>query len=91
MSEIKAIDIIKAWGNYIFPDAEIEKVAKERAEVCSACDYARPSRVLNVFIKDKNQKVQGYKCTACPGCPISAKTRDMSRGKDGCPKGYWER
>jgi hypothetical protein len=30
-------EIIEGWGNYIFPDPEVEKIAKERALICSEC------------------------------------------------------
>ena len=31
--------IIDGWENYIFPDPEVEKVAKYRALRCATCDF----------------------------------------------------
>lgn len=31
--------IIEGWKNYIFPDAEVEKIAKFRALKCATCDF----------------------------------------------------
>jgi len=31
--------IIEGWENYIFPDEEVEKLAKYRALRCASCDF----------------------------------------------------
>ena len=31
--------IIEGWGNYLFPDKEIEAIAKFRALKCAICDF----------------------------------------------------
>lgn len=33
--------IIEGWGNYLFPDKEIENVAKIRALTCATCNHNR--------------------------------------------------
>lgn len=30
--------IVEGWKNFIFHDPEIEKIALERAKICSTCD-----------------------------------------------------
>lgn len=32
-------EIYEGWKNYIFPTPEIEKLAKERIEVCVGCEF----------------------------------------------------
>lgn len=36
--------IVQGWGNYLFPDPEVEKIAKIRALTCATC----PSNKLNI-------------------------------------------
>jgi len=31
--------IIEGWGNYLFPNPEVEKIAKVRALRCATCDF----------------------------------------------------
>ena len=88
MSIQKATEIVKAWRNYAFKDPEIEIIAKQRADTCGTCDNAVFSKVLNVFVKDKNEKVQGYKCKLC-GCPLAALTRNT--GEYRCKENKWEK
>lgn len=46
---IKLSEIYEGWKNYVFPNPEIEALAKERIAVCSECDH------LNALLV----------CTAC--------------------------
>lgn len=39
--------IINGWSNLIFPNPEIEKIAKSRALVCATCDYNK----INICMK----------------------------------------
>lgn len=88
MSVQKATEIIKSWRNYCFSDPEVEEIAKKRAEVCSGCEHAKFSKMLNVFVKDANEKIQGYKCNRCQ-CPLSALTRNTGQYK--CRENKWEK
>lgn len=54
--------IMEGWGNYLFPNQEVEKIAKTRALICSACKF--------------NMLGMCTDCTGIP-CPISTKTRSM--------------
>tara|TARA_B100000287_G_C20398151_1_gene688501 strand:- start:310 stop:531 length:222 start_codon:yes stop_codon:yes gene_type:complete len=35
----KLESIINGWKNYIFENKEVEKIANQRAIICSKCDY----------------------------------------------------
>lgn len=48
----KLAQIVEGWGNVLFPDPEVEKVAKYRALRCAACDF----NILNLCTK----------CGGCP-------------------------
>jgi hypothetical protein len=37
MKSDKFKEIVNGWTNYIFPNEEVEKEAKRRAEICSEC------------------------------------------------------
>lgn len=32
-------EIFKGWKNYVFPNPDIEKLAKERMEICVGCEF----------------------------------------------------
>lgn len=70
-----------AW-NSIFVKEEIEKVAKERQDVCAGCsmnsDHAKRFNKYKTFRPD-------YHCVSC-GCNIVMKTRAMA---EHCPLGKW--
>jgi len=70
----KAQDIASGWKNFIDKTEVNEKVAIERALICSKCKYAKKSMLL-AFIKDDLKEVEGYYCSDCGGCPLSAKIR----------------
>lgn len=79
----KINDIISGWSNYISKSEVTEEIALKRAEVCSTCEHAKFSKALKVFVKDKLKTVEGYYCSDCEGCPLSAKIRT---NKDICKK-----
>lgn len=87
----KARDIIDAWSKYFSkkPDSKVEEIAAERAEICSGCRYIGKSKIITIFLPDTIKKIQGYRCTACGGCPLSSKVR-VAR-KDWCKAGKWKR
>lgn len=77
-------EILNGWENYLDKSEVVEKEAKRRASICSKCEYAKKG-ILTAFIKDKLTEIQGMYCSACLGCPLSAKVR--SKGK--CEKNKW--
>lgn len=71
-----------AW-NSVFVKDEIEKVAKQRDDVCRGCamnsDHAKRFNKYKTFRPD-------FHCTVC-GCDLHMKTRSLSSS---CPLGKWE-
>lgn len=67
-------DILSGWSNFISKSETTEEIAKQRAEVCSTCEYAKKG-LLTTFIKDELKDIEGYYCSDCAGCPLSAKVR----------------
>ena len=80
---IKAI--LTGWSNFINKSDVVDEVAKERAKICSKCEYCVKSKLLSV-IGDDIKMIEGYKCNKC-SCPISAKIRQSI---EPCPLGKWE-
>ncbi|MHA2088257.1 MAG: hypothetical protein ACW972_08265 [Promethearchaeota archaeon] len=72
--ENKINDIISGWSNFIDKSEVTEEIAKQRAEICSKCEHAKKSMLLG-FVKDELKEVEGYYCSDCFGCPLSAKIR----------------
>jgi hypothetical protein len=73
--------IIGGLYNSIFIKEEVEKVAKERLNICDHCEY-----------NSENAKLRGYKtirpdvyCTDC-SCNLKLKTRYLS---ESCPREKW--
>ena len=77
--------IIEGWGNWIFPDKEVEKIAKVRALRCATCDFNKDmlDSALPDILKPKGIIISA--CTKCY-CPIAQKTRSMD---EECPIGRW--
>lgn len=75
--------ILSGWKNFINKSEVTESLAKQRAQVCSACPNARQGKVL-AFIKDTLTEIKGAYCQKC-GCPLSAKVRS----NDICPIHKW--
>ncbi len=40
----KISEIFNGWKNVVFPNEEVEKVAKTRAAICAQCEYNVKSR-----------------------------------------------
>jgi len=40
----KISEIFNGWKNVVFPNEEVEKVAKKRAAICAQCEYNVKSR-----------------------------------------------
>ncbi len=74
MSKIK--EIYQGWKNYIFPNQEVEMVAKERAEICAGCVHAVKMKYDELMPDDTLKKIEGYCCELCL-CPLSTKTRSL--------------
>lgn len=70
-----------AW-NSIFIKDSIEKVHKERLEICNTCEYNSEAMKAKGF---KTIRID-YHCTLC-GCNLDMKTRCMSCE---CPVKKWE-
>lgn len=56
--------IIEGFGNWIFPNKEVEIIAKERAMICSTC----PKNKFNLCTN----------CDGVP-CPIPTKIRSINK------------
>lgn len=78
-------NIISGFANLAFPDAEVEKLAFDRAEVCAQCPFAEKTGMYSVIVDNRTTNIQGMKCTQC-GCNLSAKIRSVH---DRCPIGKW--
>ncbi len=79
------IHIINGWKNYTFPSDEVEKIAKERANICSKCDSAAHGTYEKLMPDWSIKEVQGLKCNKC-GCPLSTKIRSI---EENCPLNKW--
>lgn len=78
--------IYDGFKNYNFPDPEIEKIAKERAEICASCPHANKNHPFKLLLDDKSTKnITGMGCDICH-CLLSAKVRTMLTG---CPEKKW--
>lgn len=77
--------IIEGWGNWIFPNEEVENIAKYRALRCAACDFNKDmlDSSLPEILKPKGIVISA--CTKCY-CPIAQKTRSID---ETCPINRW--
>ena len=60
-------EIIVGWKNYTFPNQYVEKIAKNRIEVCVDCPKMRKNKVCSVcgcFVPAKARSVSSK-------CPLS--------------------
>lgn len=39
------VEIYEGWKNYIFPTPSIEKIAKDRIEICVQCDFFNKRKI----------------------------------------------
>lgn len=84
--DIKLQHIINGWANLVFPNPEVEVLAKERAVICANCPLAEMVGGIHTIVVDnRTVEVRGLKCTSC-GCPISAKIREVN---EYCPLRKW--
>ena len=84
-TEIKYAEIVKGFSYLVIPDSEIEAKAKQRADICAKCPWAKYSGNVNTLIHDnKTVTVKGLICDIC-GCSISAKVRSDQP----CPIDKW--
>lgn len=78
-------DILSGWKNYIVDDPLTDELAKQRAKICSGCDYAKEG-VFTALLKDYRLKeIEGKYCDKCK-CPLSAAVRSKSKK---CPLKKW--
>lgn len=78
--------IYDGWKNYIFPNEEVEKVAKERANECAECEHMRELGFdLGLVFNNKFFKYWG--CDLCK-CPIGKKIRSMKETNK-CDDNRW--
>lgn len=72
--------IFQGFWNYIFRKQYIEKISKERMEVCNSCDQ--------LDTKGDNCLWEGTQpcCSEC-GCSLDIKTRSLSAE---CPLKHWK-
>lgn len=77
-------NLVNGWTNYVFENKEIEKLAYERAEICSKCPSNLRGDIL-VMLNDKLQSIKGRYCSEC-GCPLSPKIRGENSE---CDAGKW--
>lgn len=68
--------IVEGWGNYLFPDKEIETMAKFRALRCATCDFNKDmlDNEITGILKPLGAMIPV--CMKCY-CPINAKTRSV--------------
>jgi hypothetical protein len=79
-------NIIAGWANLAFPSERVEKVAMQRASICSTCPHAvMLNGTHTITVDGVSTNVKGMKCDMC-GCPLSAKIRAL---EDRCPIGKW--
>ena len=78
-------DILNGWKNYLVDDPVIEKVAKERATICSGCEEAKEGKFTAVLKDYKLHEIEGRYCGECK-CPLSAKVRSEN---ESCPLDKW--
>lgn len=82
---MKITNIVSGWKNYIFESPEIERLAHERASVCSCCEHAKKKPYLE-FVGDDIEEIKGYVCELCH-CPLSGKCRSP---QEKCEANKWK-
>lgn len=84
---VKNINKVMEGRYYLLnPDEEVERVARERAEVCFGCEHFKDEPIEWLKVKDKNiPGLSGKFCSFCL-CGLSDKTRFL---EEKCDK--WQR
>jgi hypothetical protein len=81
---MEILKIYEGWKNNLFPAKElkkiINKVHKERMDICNKCDEHSPNKIGYKTIRVDNH------CTVCL-CTTNIKTKCLSCE---CPLGYWK-
>lgn len=72
--------ILEGVKNTIFKKRYVEKVSKERMDICNACDQL--DRIGDNCLWEGTQPC----CSEC-GCSLEYKTRSLSSE---CPLGHWK-
>ncbi len=85
-SESNFAAIVEGFKNFAFPSEEMERIAIERADTCSRCDYFNPKHPLRKIMPDDSiEIISGAGCGQC-GCFLPAKVRQMIQN---CPEKKW--
>jgi hypothetical protein len=83
--QVKYSEIVKGFSYLVVPDSEVEKKAKQRAEICGGCRFAKFNGKLNtIVVDDKTHQIRGMYCDMC-GCSLSG----LVRSDKTCPAGKW--
>lgn len=82
----KVDDILNGWGNYLKGShpTTLDK-AKERAEICAGCPFAKKGLHAAVLPDYSISKIKGMYCGDC-GCPLSTAVRSENYK---CPQNKW--
>jgi hypothetical protein len=83
----KLNEIYNGWKNYIFPNKEVEAIAKQRAKICAGCEQAVKMAFDELMPDNTLKEIEGLCCNICE-CPLSTKTRSLDTK---CPKSKWFR
>ncbi len=81
----KLNEIFNGYKNYLITDQNSEKVARERALICSKCEFAKKGLHAAVLPDYRIKEIKGYYCSKCK-CPLSAKVRSKASK---CPIKKW--
>lgn len=86
---MKVNEIIEGVKNSVFVNEEVEKIAKERYEICKQCPFFSGNQDkpwMNPIEGPYYSKLRPDEhCTVC-ACNIHAKNRSL---QSSCPKGKW--
>lgn len=83
------LTIVSGWYHFVQGDAATKERMKKRLKFCNTCEYRKDLNTTGktlVNLISNNPTVS--KCTACSGCPLSAKT---AAPDSECPKGLWSK
>lgn len=82
--------ITQGFKNFVFPNEYMEKLATERAKICSTCEHADPNHKFKKWVPADNRtkEIKGMGCSLC-GCLLSAKVRQVLESCPDKPK-RWE-
>jgi hypothetical protein len=58
-------EIISGWKNYVFPNKEVEKIAKHRISICLKCDRLKSNKRCGICGCYMPAKVRSLK-SKCP-------------------------